>query len=338
MSQPPNSSPQSDYAAARSTAVVFDLADRTHVELTGADRVKFLHNFCTNDIKALKPGQGTEAFITNVQGKIVGHVFVFVGESALWLDTVAGQAERLIAHLSRYQITEDVTFTDWSAAWAELLVVGPQAAEVVSKLVTGPLPIRHLDHAALPVATDIADKLVVRRFDALGIPAFLLTGPRDRLPKLTASVAASGANSAAAGVLETIRIEAGLPHCGRDITDDNFAQEANRTRQSINFKKGCYLGQEPIARIDALGHVNQELRVLRVASFSPPPVGSELFPLDNDQKSVGRVTSSAIGFANVGGSVALAMVRRGFLDHGTQIRVLVAGQFVAAIVSPPTTT
>jgi folate-binding protein YgfZ len=337
VSQSETSSPQADYAAARSAAVVFDLSDRTQIELTGADRVKFLHNFCTNDIKALKPGQGAEAFITNVQGKIVGHVFVFVGESALWLDTVGGQSERLIAHLSRYQITEDVTFTDWSAAWAELLVVGPQAAEVVSKLVTGSPPTRHLDHAALPVVTDVSDKLVVRRFDAFGIPAFLLAAPCDRLPRLTASVVASGERSTAAEVFESLRIEAGLPHYGRDVTGDNFAQEANRTRQAISFKKGCYLGQEPIARIDSLGHVNQELRVLRIASPSPPPPDSEVFPLDNDAKPAGRVTSSAPDFATDAGSAALAMVRRGFLNLGTQLRVRVAGQFVAATVSPPTT-
>jgi folate-binding protein YgfZ len=302
--------------------------------LTGADRVKFLHNFCTNDIKALKPGQGAEAFITNVQGKIVGHVFVFEGETALWLDTVGGQAERLIQHLSKYQITEDVTLTDWSSAWSELLVLGPSAPEIVGRVVTGSLPSRHLDHATLPLASDPSATCVVRRFDALGVPGLLLAAPRDEMSKLSALVIAAGARFEATAEFESFRISAGLPHYGRDITDDNLAQEASRTRQAISFKKGCYLGQEPIARIDALGHVNQELRVLRFDADEPPPAGSELFAMDNDQKPVGRVTSSARDL-QFGGSVALAMVRRGFLESGTVLRLRVGDHFVPATVAAP---
>jgi folate-binding protein YgfZ len=332
VSQTDSSTAQADYAAARSAAVVFDLSDRTHLELTGADRAKFLHGFCTNEIKSLKPGQGTEAFITNVQGRVLGHVFVFASESSLWLDTVAGQAERLVKHLSKYQITEDVSFGDRSDEWAELLVAGPQAVDIVSKVAANTPPTNHLDHFAAPGVLSDGAALQVRRFDILGIPGFLLLAPRESLPMLAALVAAAGARPVGVDVFESLRIEAVWPHYGRDISDENLAQEVHRTTQAISFKKGCYLGQEPIARIDALGHINQELRLIRLPASCPPPADSELFSLDNDQKPIGRVTSSALDFAHDGGAVALSYVRRGFLDDGMGVRVRIGDQFVSASV------
>ncbi|MBI5761691.1 MAG: folate-binding protein YgfZ [Planctomycetales bacterium] len=327
-----SSTPQADYAAARSAAALFDLSDRTHLELTGTDRAKFLHGFCTNEIKAVKPGQGTEAFITNVQGRVLGHVFVFATDSSLWLDTVVGQSERLVKHLSRYQITEDVSFGDRSEEWAELLVAGPQAADIVSKIAAVSLPTNHLAHVVAPGVLSNGVALQVRRFDILGVPGFLLLTLRESIPELIALVAARGARSVGPDVFESLRIEAVWPHYGRDMSDENLAQEENRTTQAISFKKGCYLGQEPIARIDALGHVNQELRLIRIPASLPPPAGSELFSIDSDAKAIGRVTSSACDFENEGGAVALAYLRRGFLEGGMSVRVRVDDQFVNASI------
>ena len=78
---------------------VFDVSTRTQIEVTGRDRVKFLHNFCTNDIKKLQPDQGCEAFVTNVNGKVLGHIFVFAETESLWLESVAGSAAILLPHL-----------------------------------------------------------------------------------------------------------------------------------------------------------------------------------------------------------------------------------------------
>src|SRR5579862_3034371 len=95
-------SPEDEYAAATTSAAVVDFSDRGLLELTGADRVKFLHSFCTNDIKRLAAGDGCEAFITNVKGRVLGHVWIDATDTSLWLDAVAGSAERLVPHLERY--------------------------------------------------------------------------------------------------------------------------------------------------------------------------------------------------------------------------------------------
>ena len=127
-------SAREEYVAATTQAAVFDLSDRTLLELSGSDRVRFLHNFCTNDVKRLKTGQGCEAFVPNVKGRVLGHVWIDATEPSLWIDADPAQAEHLVPHLERYVINEDVTIADRTADWGELLVVGPEAAERLRKL------------------------------------------------------------------------------------------------------------------------------------------------------------------------------------------------------------
>src|SRR5579862_2244532 len=104
--------PQEEYAAAVSEAALFDWSDHALIEITGSDRVTFLHNFCTNDVKGLAIGQGCEAFVANVKGRILGHVWVEAGAAALRLDAGPVPIERLMAHLERYVINEDVALGD----------------------------------------------------------------------------------------------------------------------------------------------------------------------------------------------------------------------------------
>ncbi len=122
-----------EYAAAVTAAALVDWSDHGLIELTGKDRVTFLHGFCTNDIKRLAAGRLCEAFVTNVKGRILGHIWVEAGEATLRLDAGPGWPSRLCAHLERYVINEDVGVTDVSPAWGELLVTGPSASAVLSK-------------------------------------------------------------------------------------------------------------------------------------------------------------------------------------------------------------
>src|SRR5204863_2108138 len=121
------------YAAVTSGAGLVDFTARTQVELTGADRASFLHNLCTNSARDLTPGSGCEAFILNVKGHIVGHVFIFACSNSHIIETVPGQAEKLLAHFDRYLIREDVQLHDRSLQWAEALLPVPRAASVLDK-------------------------------------------------------------------------------------------------------------------------------------------------------------------------------------------------------------
>ena len=106
-----------DYQRFNEGAGLVEAGPRTQVRLTGQDRAGFLQGFCTNNLETLEPGNGCEAFVTNLQGKIIGHVTIFCGSESLILETSGNQAEKLIGHLDRYIIRDDVTLQDQSKAW-----------------------------------------------------------------------------------------------------------------------------------------------------------------------------------------------------------------------------
>ena len=310
-----------EYAAARSGAVTFDLAGWTQVDLTGDDRARFLHNFCTNDIRSLTNGNGCEAFITNVQGKVLAHVFVYAASDALRLIAAPNCAAAIVRHLSRYQINEDVTFADRTAERGLLLVAGPQAAIALFNLGSGALSLAQGQHCSCSLGPVT---FIVCRNDLLGLPGFLLICPLDQIADLRQRLDAGGAGEAGHAVFEAMRLEAAFPIYGIDVTDANLAQEVNRTAQAISFSKGCYLGQEPIARIDALGHVNQQLRGIRLRTGTVPSAGAEILTTDADQRKIGHVTSAALSYAT-NQPVALGYLKRHFDTPGLEVAVVVEG-------------
>jgi len=274
----------------------------------------------------LKPGAGCEAFVTNVKGRVLGHVFVFAGDDSIWLETVADVASTLIAHLDRYVITEDVVITDRSEEWGELFVAGPTSRTRVGKC--GIEFDLSLDAHAIVKTRE--SSLSVRRVDMTGEEGYLLSVPRKNLGAVWARLAKTEITLAGQTAFEVLRIEAGMPLYGIDISDDNLAQEVSRTKQAISFTKGCYLGQEPIARLDALGHVNRELRGLRFSVPISLEAGTDVLAEDGDE-AIGRVTS----FAQLSASaapVALAYLKCQYATPGSVVSVKTGEEPVEATV------
>ncbi len=297
----------------------FSLDGRTQIEITGNDRAKFLHNFCTQEIKNLAPGKSCEAFITSVKGRILGHIFVFATENSLWIDTVPDQETFLIAHLDRYLISEDVAFHPRTAEWNEIYLTGAQADASLQQL---GLDVTSLNRGEHRRAECQGINVVVRRVDWFGEPGFLLNVAVADALKFRELLENHGIARGTPDAFEARRIQAGLPHYGIDLTEENLAQEAGRTATAISFKKGCYLGQEPIARIDALGHVNRELRSLEMESSAVPPSGTPVLS-ESDAKEIGRITSSAYAVDDQK-TYALAMLQSRFTSPGTTVRVATA--------------
>lgn len=267
---------QAEYEALTSGSGYVELKNWSTVTMTGEDRLSFLHNMCTNDICGLPVGENCEAFCTDVQGKIVAHVFVIARDDRLELLMVPGQAETLIAHLDRYIIREDVTLADATGDYGWKFVGSGETASELSECFS------------------------------LGI---------------------EGGVACCQEAWEAVRIEAGLPLFDVDFDSSNLPQEVDRNARAINFNKGCYLGQETIARIDALGHVNKKVVLLKFAGETAPPVGLELSVAD---KNVGRVTS-ACWSPRFKAPLALAMVRRGSNDLESQLE----SEFgVATVIAP----
>ncbi len=299
------------YLALVQAVGVVELSARTQLEFTGKDRATFLHNFCTNSVRELIAGNGREAFVLDSKGHVLGHILLFVTPHSVVLDTVGGQAERLVGHFERYVIREDVAIRDRSGEWTDLLVAGPQAADLLDSLGlrTPDEPLAHTD------ALLEGNRLFIRRVELLGPESFLVACERSAAADVLAAVANAGAIPAGLEAFETARIEAGTPIYGQDITEKNLPQEVNRDAQVISLNKGCYLGQETVARIDALGHVNRILAGVRFQSSEVPPMGTEL---TTDGGVVGTVTSASFS-PRLQATLALAYVRTGQATRGTRL-------------------
>ena len=301
------------------------MPSRTQIEISGADRLAFLHNFCTADIKRYVPGRGPEAFITSVKGKLLGHGFVYCGEESLVFETVAGQAEKLMAHLERYTLADDVKLKDVSDGWAFLFAGGPEAVRILHETTGEPVPENQLDFSTAVIG-DM--EFAYARGGAISPRGFTLCCAEDDRDGLIAKLADAGFVEAPPATLEVLRVEAGMPLYGVDVTEDNLPQEANRNAQAISFTKGCYLGQETVARLDALGHVNKLLVGVRFTGDAVPAAGLELTA---GGKKAGKVTS-AVYSPVLQAPLALAYVRADDSEAGTALSSSMAD---AEVVSLP---
>lgn len=300
------------YTALTRGAGVVDFSGRTQIELTGADRTAFLHNFCTNEIRKLQPGGGCEAFITSTQGKILGHVLVFCRADSLVLETVSGQGQALIAHLDRYLIREKVELHDRGTERGELLVGGAQSESLMRGLTDTNLPASINGNADIELA-GIA--VSIRRVEITSPASFLVACSAAETDAVRQAIEQAGGMACSDEVFDIARIEAGWPLYGRDITDKNLPQEVSRDAQAISLVKGCYLGQETVARIDAMGHVNRHLVGVKFGGDDVPANGCELF---GAEKVVGHVTSAAHS-PKLDAPLALAYVRREQSAIGTKL-------------------
>ncbi len=313
-----------EYAALTDGMGLVDLSDRTQIELTGEDRATFLHNFTTNDIRGLKSGHGCEAFVLDARGHVFGHLLVFCTPHSLVLDTAPGQSEKLVAHFNRYIIRERVEVGDRSEVWGELLLAGGEIESLLVELFET-VPAGRNNHTQVQFA---GHPLWLRRVDLAGPRSFLLAGYCEAIDAASIALSAEGVASCSMEAYEAVRLEAGYPCYGRDITEKNLPQEVGRDQFAINLSKGCYLGQETVARIDALGHVNRFLVSVRFDGDVVPPAGATLRSGDTN---VGDVTSAARS-PRFKSPLALAYVRRGFESTGAKF---ISDYGAVELVRPP---
>lgn len=319
--------PAAEYGALISEVGLVDFTNRAQIELTGDDRASFLHNMTTNEIKKLVVGAGVELFWNDAKGHILGHGFVSCRPDSLVLETIPGAGQPLIQHFDRFQIREKVKFHDRSEEWAELLLAGAKAPKLLANLGATAVPEARLAHTD----TRLADVPVsLRRIDFANAPCFTVSCPRANVATLWQRLIAAGARPCGTSVFEAVRIEAGMPIYGRDISDKNLPQEVARDERTISFTKGCYIGQETVARLDALGHVNRTLVGLRFRGSQVPNPGMELTA---GEQTVGHVTSAAFS-PRLKAAIALAYIRRGSNSPGT---ILTSATGDAEVVKLPIT-
>jgi folate-binding protein YgfZ len=275
--------PPPGYEALRHAVAWSDLGPRTAVRVTGDDAVRFVDNFTTAAVSRLEPGQGSEGFFTDARGWVLTLANILRLEDGLWIDAPAGLSAPLHGHLEHYHIRERVDIVDVADAWAHLVLAGPRAAEWLAAHGTVAPPGRPLDHVHGVVA-GIEARVV--SIDWAGADGFLVQVAAAHKSALVDALRRERVVEAVAAAFDTARIEEGRPE-PHDIPDKTLPQELGRDDRAISFTKGCYLGQETVARIDALGHVNR--RLVALVTAQPVRPGAEV-RLAGDV--VGRITSS----------------------------------------------
>ena len=277
---------------------------RTRVELKGPDAQSFLHRFCTNDIVSLTDGHGCEAFLTTVQGKTMGHLLVAVTGDSVMLETVPGQAETIIAHLDRYAFSEQLEMIDRTDDSTQWLLQGPSWSDQFDWPSAG-------SGTNFPaMAGEIESRITVAPYVSGG--CWLLRVATTDAPDVEAWLKDLAATPLEDERFQWLRIQAGFPLFGIDFSPQQLPQELDRNEAAISFTKGCYLGQETVARLDALGHVNKLLKRLEFDAPLADPTGEILF----ESQPVGQLTSHA----TCGGrTIGLAILKRPAFEAGKEV-------------------
>jgi folate-binding protein YgfZ len=325
-----------EHRALREAVGVLDLSFRSRLCLTGADRARFLHGQVTNDVKKLGAGQGCYSALTTAKGKIQSDLNIFCLPDELLLDCESGLTTLVTERLEKYIVADDVQVVDVTPHYGLLSVQGPKAEAVVRGLGLF-LEIPTLPLSSVTVAEATLGEIYLMNHARLGSTGFDLFVPLAALgavaDKLIAAAKSIGGRACGWKAFEIARIEAGIPRFGADMDETNIASECGIESRAISYQKGCYIGQEVLNRIHSIGHVNRELRSLRLAADlkALPARGDKLF---QGEKEVGYITSAVISPAlNCG--VALGYVRREANAPGTELTLRGGpGESTAAIVVP----
>jgi folate-binding protein YgfZ len=300
----------SGYDALRAGAIVLDRSDRGRWRFTGPKAAETLTGLVTNDVLALRPGDGLYAAALTAKGRIVADVRILRDGDDYVVDTGPAAAAGWRAMTRKFVNPRIAPFSEVTEETRDIGVFGSRAAELVAQLAEDGgcafdqlRPHAHVRARFAPAGDALVVRAVelgeIQGFDVVASPA-TAEAVRERLIQL-------GAVPESREAFEVARIEAGFPEWGVDMSEDTLAQEANLDDLgAISYSKGCYVGQEVVARIHFRGHVNKTLRRIRFDGDRVPPSGAEL--VDASGKTAGDVRSAAL--SPRAGGVGIAMVRR----------------------------
>ena len=329
---PPSLTPF-DTTPLRSGAVAFDLTGRGAIALAGPDRAAFLQGVVTNDVRALAPGTGCRALFLTPKGRLRATLDVLALEDRLLLDTEPSLAAPLAEGLQAYIVYPPVDLLDLTAGSGLLHVEGPASASILERAI-GPLPSRDLSHA--PFALGQVEGRVVSTSRG-GETGFDLRVSRESVAPLAKELAHHGIGPAPLALLEAARIEAGIPRWGAELDHDVLPDEAGLQAGAISYTKGCYVGQETVARLKTYGHVNRLLRRLLLPAGSAPVAGDAVLAPEGDageRTAAGRIVT-AVASVRLGRVVAFAWLKREIALADGSLEVATSAGSVPAEILPP---
>jgi folate-binding protein YgfZ len=290
------------YRQLREECGLLDRSERGKLLLKGGEAAEYLQGQLTNDIQALAPGEGCYAALLDRKGHMQADMRVLrLADDEVWVDTEAEALPAARRHLEMYKVGREVEVEDVTETRALLSLIGPRSAELSS---APPLP----EHECEPLSVNGVECLAIGT--ALGIDLIAAAADGEQL---RAALAEAGAVEVSPGAVEILRIEAGTPRFGAEMDSSTMPAEAGIVEAAVNFEKGCYIGQETVARLHYRGKPNRHLRGLRLSAPAKP--GEALLA---GEKELGRVGGSCV--SPVRGPIALAILRRE-AEPGTELSV-----------------
>jgi folate-binding protein YgfZ len=319
------------YELVRRNAGQFIRSDLGRLLVSGTDRASYLNGLFTNDIAALRAGQGCYAAYLTAQGRMMTDLHVYELGDVILITLPLDVKDAILARLDQFVFSEDVTLGDVTGRFAAVTVIGPESTAIAARALREMLPgaLTSLpDHGNLRAVFDGQPVVVLKVSDA-GERGYDLVIDRSASAALESAVRAAGAIPIDAGLVEVLRVEAGVPKFHQDMDEDTIPLEAGIEAHAISFTKGCYVGQEVIVRVLHRGHgrVARRLVGLTLEGRDVPAPRSSV--LVND-KEVGHVTS-AVDSPALNRPIALAYLHRDFTEPATRVVVNGAGAVVTAL-------
>jgi tRNA-modifying protein YgfZ len=279
------------YRLLREEAGLVDRSARGKIVVTGAEAAEFLQGQLTNDVEALEPAAGCYAALLDRKGHMRADMRVLrLGPERFWIDTEWIAVDAVSRHLAMYRVGREVEVANATGDWAILSVIGP-AAHAASG--SGPAS---GEHSQAPARDDGTIAVATADGVDLLVPSSRAVGVRE-------SLARAGVAEVSEEAAEILRVEAGRPRFGHEMTTETIPQEAGINERAVNFEKGCYIGQETVARLHYKGKPNRHLRGLRLSAAAE--AGD---PIRHGAREVGRIGTAVISPSR--GPIALAVVRR----------------------------
>lgn len=336
---------ETEYSAIRSGAALCDQPQRGTIEVTGAQRIAFLQSMCTQDLNGLAAGQSRRSFLLNRKGRIDADLLLCELGDRLLIDCAGASAESTAKALTKFVFSEEVTLTDVSSRDYRMALHGPEALHLLALTGASEQAVECLGQAGSCLATTIAGVLcVLVRADVCGTTGIEIFVARDQAIALWSALL--GVHDLLDGgkrrarpcgwqAFNIARIEGGSPLFEIDFSTTSLPHETGILAKRVSFKKGCYLGQEIVARMESLGKPKQMLCAFRMESNALPNSGAQMFAPTAEggtSDAVGVVTSSAMSPMLGATCIGFASIRYAFTAAETALLVSAEGLPARAIV------
>lgn len=302
-------------------AGIIDLSSRGRVHVSGTEAVQFLNGLITNDVKTLQPNTWMTAAFPNAQGRLVAPARILRIEDSFLIDTDPATSERVRKTLERFTLAGDFRVADTANETVLLSLQGERATETITKLFDEVAA--NILHGHVAQIIWRGHQIIIMRATHTSEDGFDLFAPTETAQALwSAFTSEGGALPVGYDAFETLRIEAGIPRYGIDMDETNVVTESLAEDEAVSYQKGCYIGQEIIARIHWRGHVAKKLiGIIFDDKAQDLPLAPAAKIRSTDGKEIGRVTSQTLS-PHLNKSVALAYVKYDYLAPDTRVHVV----------------